>query len=128
MSIQQHLDGERNVMVFTVSGALGLEELRATLESVYAQPEYATRSLFDMRDAAPGGLSAPEMESLVGLIRSLRSDRAPSRWAILAARDVHFGLARMFEAYASNLPVEIRVFRDPEEAVAWLEPGTRHDD
>ena len=126
MAIQQHLDGERNVMVFTVLGSLHFEELRSTLESIYAEREYATRSLFDMREATPGGLSGPEMEALVGLIRSLRAGRAHSRWAIVAGHDVHFGLARMFEAYASKLPVEIHVFRDPDEALDWLEDGSLH--
>ena len=129
MAIRQVLDLERNLTVFTVSGSLRFEELRSTLESLYAQPEYSTRSLFDMRGAEPGGLSAPEMESLVGLIGTHREERAPSRWAIVAGHDVHFGLSRMFEVYASNLPVEIRVFDDFEAAKDWLErAGPRGDD
>lgn len=126
MSIQQRLDSERDLTVFTVSGPLLFEELRSTLESVYSEPDYSTRSLFDMRDCEPGGLSAAQIESLVGLIGTRRPERAPSHWAIVTMHKVHFGLSRMFEAYASNLPVKIRVFHDLEEAVDWLERGSPH--
>ncbi len=126
MSIQQRLDSERDLTVFTVSGPLLFEELRSTLESAYAEPDYATRSLFDMRDCEPGGLSAAQIESLAGLIGTRRPERAPSHWAIVTRHKVHFGLSRMFETYASSLPVEIRVFHDLEEALDWLGRGSLH--
>jgi hypothetical protein len=42
------------------------------------------------------------------------------RMAVLADRELHYGLARMFQAYASDSPVAVRVFRDRDEALAWL--------
>ena len=41
--------------------------------------------------------------------------------AIVADRDVVFGIARMFEAIAGKHFREVRVFRDGEAALAWLE-------
>jgi len=47
------------------------------------------------------------------------------RCAVVAQSDVHFGMGRMGTAYSENVGVVARVFREPEEALAWLgvEPG-----
>ncbi len=48
-----------------------------------------------------------------------------TRRAILAPTDVIFGLARMFQMMReSKGETGIRVFRDREEAMQWLETGT----
>ena len=121
MPIREDLDLERDLTVFTVSGELCYEEIRSLLLTVYARAEYTTRSLFDMRAARAGGLASDEIRALVGLIDTHRQARAPSKWAIVAPRDVHFGLSRMFEAYAANLTVDVQAFHALEEALAWLE-------
>jgi hypothetical protein len=46
---------------------------------------------------------------------------ADSRRAILVTRDLHFGLARMFEALRDNAGERgIRVFRNLDEALDWV--------
>jgi len=48
--------------------------------------------------------------------------RRGGRTAILCARDVDFGMARMFQAFAEILaaPFDLMVFRDGDQARAWL--------
>jgi hypothetical protein len=40
--------------------------------------------------------------------------------AVVVATDFHFGLARMYEVFSSDVPVEFVVFRDLEAATAWV--------
>ena len=42
------------------------------------------------------------------------------RITFVAGKAVTFGMARMFAAYTDQLPFQVRVFYDPEEAEAWL--------
>jgi hypothetical protein len=41
--------------------------------------------------------------------------------AIVSVQDLMFGLARMWEAYAGETPFETAVFREREEAKAWIQ-------
>jgi hypothetical protein len=40
--------------------------------------------------------------------------------AVVAPADVDFGVARMYEAHANELSVDLRVLRSTEEAWGWL--------
>lgn len=44
----------------------------------------------------------------------------PIRSAVVAPRDMQFGLARMFQTLSSNPLIEVQVFRDHVSAEAWL--------
>jgi hypothetical protein len=43
-----------------------------------------------------------------------------ARCAVLATEDIHFGLSRMGAVYSEAAGVMSRVFRDRDEALAWL--------
>lgn len=45
------------------------------------------------------------------------------RVAVLVGRDVDFGIARIYKAYSDSLPADVRIFRDREEALAFLTEG-----
>ena len=48
--------------------------------------------------------------------------------ALVASEDFEFGLSRMWEAIAQDLPLEIKVFRDMDEARTWVvEPEDDED-
>jgi hypothetical protein len=40
--------------------------------------------------------------------------------ALVVSRDMDYGLARMYEAYSQDLPVQIRIFDELEEAESWM--------
>ena len=42
-----------------------------------------------------------------------------ARVAVAVGSDAAFGVARIYEALAADLPMEFRVFRDIEEAERW---------
>ena len=47
-------------------------------------------------------------------------ERIGGRCAVVAARDVHFGLSSMGTAYSEGVGVEAAVFRDTRSALEWL--------
>lgn len=44
----------------------------------------------------------------------------PGRMAIFAPSDMAFGMARMFELSRGEGPIEVRVFRDEQQARRWI--------
>jgi|SRR5216117_2370091 len=47
-------------------------------------------------------------------------ERIRGRCAVVAARDVHFGLSSMGIVYSESVGVEAAVFRDTRSALEWL--------
>jgi hypothetical protein len=45
---------------------------------------------------------------------------APSSVAIVAPKDLAFGLSRMYEIYREQPQIALKVFRTREDALAWL--------
>lgn len=45
------------------------------------------------------------------------------RMAVVATQQASFGLARMYASLVDALPIEVRVFRDYDEARAWVLTG-----
>lgn len=75
------------------------------------------RRLWDVRGATPH-LTSDDLRNLGW--EGQTHDRVPSRLAILVDQDVHFGLARAHEAFRESELAEVKVFRDEDEALAWL--------
>ena len=80
----------------------------------------STRFLWDLRSLTKGPDSTPELRQAVDLVQRTRELWAGSRAAILVTRDLDFGIARMFGAFAEQVGVEYRAFRDRRSAIDWL--------
>jgi len=51
------------------------------------------------------------------------AQRVRSRVAVVATKDVHFGLSQMGAVYSRAVGVDARVFRTRDEAAEWLRAG-----
>jgi hypothetical protein len=63
------------------------------------------------------------MKALAELAVQADDPDQPTRLAIIAPQDLHFGLGRMYESYRSLNPKHSRsvaIFRTREEALRWL--------
>jgi hypothetical protein len=109
-------------VVFTeISEMFTVDDLRAYLVAVPKEPAFrpGMPSLVDCRKVK-ALLSPDELRLIAADVAQMSPAPAPGRCAVLAATDVVFGLVRMYEAYSEGSPVEVRVFRAVDEAMAWL--------
>ena len=77
-------------------------------------------AIWDVRDSDGfAELSPAELIRMVGISRRARS-ASPYRVAMVADRDVDFGVARMLRGTISDrAPLDLGVFRDVEKAERW---------
>ncbi len=80
-------------------------------------PSY--NQLIDVRDVIEFAALAAEMRT----ISTYRLFNERSRRAIVAEKDIYFGMARMYEMLRDIEPDQIKVFRDMAEARRWLGVG-----
>ena len=116
---------DRFVEVVT-HGAATVTGFREFLDEMFALREWkpGTPVLVNHSDLRAGHLTADDIRAIAGLVMVARAEFGASRMAILVARDVEYGLARMWQAYVENKwDGDDQVFRSRDEAVRWLAPA-----
>lgn len=120
-TIQFGLDDPAAVTV-TLSGRAELPDFRRMLDELVEHEGFrpGTPILFD--DTALDATEFPnhQIRALGEHFADLGDRLGPSPTAIVVGDQLTFGLARMFEHYASLAPARVRVFSVRDEAVAWL--------
>ncbi len=126
MPFKSKIDVQANLITHFADGPLVLEELLSTFDSVHSDPLFrpAMNVLWDFTSASITGGSTDEIQALAAAIGRRLDHGGFYKVAIAAPQDLAFGLARMYEAYAGQLPIELNVFRSRGEALDWLR-GTK---
>ena len=108
---------EHSLKVLTYTGQTSLDEWFQVIERLRAEPEYSPNDdvLIDVTEIERH-LTRRDLESMVS------SGLPTVRYAIVAPRDVSYGIARMFEMIAENSAQHVvGVFRDWDSALRWLD-------
>jgi len=77
--------------------------------------------LGDMRQAkGSGSRSSDFLRELSALVKKQYAEtNVHPKMAIIAPEDVTFGIARMYEVFADDIPRDLVVFRAFDAALAW---------
>jgi hypothetical protein len=123
MAIEVEVDQPRGLIIFRCTGKLSKAELQTALADYY-QDNPSRKTLWDLRRASLN-LTGPETEELARAVTALAKQCAPLRQggktASLVSTDLDFGLARMYQSYSAESPVDLGVFRTWAEAERWLD-------
>ncbi len=112
-------DSVDGAVVGVARGQLTLEDMHEAVVSAWRLVEGPRiRLLWDLRDAQ-FDLSPNEVRELARFIKH-QSPPGDIRTVFVVARDLEFGLVRMFEAFRETAGARTAVFRDKEQALAWL--------
>lgn len=114
---------ELNLLVVRLWGELPHSEELEAITVGLADPRLrpGLRILADRRQATITS-SSVQMRGAVDLVKDKISKIGKPKVANVVAKDVDFGMVRMFEMQAeSRLPHDFMVFRSVAEACSWLE-------
>ena len=75
-------------------------------------------AVFDIRESRERR-KAGELRAIAHFV-SVRKDVFEPRCAVVTSDDLHFGLARMFAAFAASHDVKVTVLRHIDEVPGWL--------
>lgn len=107
---------ETGVVWITASDVLTYEDFR-TINWPGMSP--GTLQVLDTRDVTSFELDSSEIRSIAR--NESEEDLPVSRMAIVTGAEVAYGLARMFQILAEDASYEVTVFRDVDDALAWLD-------
>jgi len=120
LPISYRIDAAAGAVFTTASGDLTAEEAAGYLGKLLDQLTAPMNGLIDLREVAGVELDANAVGDLAHLTSSFEERVAGARVALVASRDLVFGMARMYQSLRADAPYEIGVFRDMDEARFWL--------
>lgn len=121
MPLRHHVDVKRRRVVATLSGEVSLAEMLDAITASVSHPDFEPG--FDVYSDHTGitrVFTTDQARRLAGHLASLSEQMAGSRWAIVTDKEASFGMMRMLSVFAQEVPMELEVFRSPEEAEQWL--------
>jgi len=121
--VTTRIEEELGLAIQEIRGDLSVDEIVKAQQELYVGLGFdpAKPCLWDATHGnVAGAMTGSEMQQAASRGESLWGQMAGGRTAILVARDADFGMGRMYEQMAANMPRELGVFRDRDEALAWL--------
>jgi hypothetical protein len=134
MSITFHTETEHNLIILVHTGTTPDDEFLAFYKGLYGSDTFdlSMNLLVDLREADSSERSADVLHEFADFVRAAHNSLTTHpKVAVVAPKDLSFGLARMYEAFTDSVPWDFTVFRVIEAALAWLgmpeDLAVRHD-
>ena len=125
MPITIEIDDSSGLVRFEASGSISGEELLGRLKAFFdidlSRFKRCRGWLSDYRETNVGTIGTPEMQELARLAIAVSKENPDLAVAVVVSADLHFGLARMWEALAEPTGWQIRVHRSLHDAKTWLD-------
>lgn len=125
MAVTYTYDHKENLIYTKFSGVITDEDLRQQAKAVAADPRIkpGVRELVDLRSVDSVEASTETLGFIILTDKAHRDKFEGMRIAIVATRDLLFGLSKIFEVLSDieNAPSEVNVFRTMAEAKEWLQ-------
>ena len=107
----------------TTSGDIEVERFSDLLDAIFKHENWGsgTPYIIDHSDLNAGLVTADGVRRIAQMARDRRSKYGVTKSAIVAPRDLEYGLSRMWLVFVNDEEdVSTRIFRAREEAIAWV--------
>jgi len=120
--VESRTDLARGLTEYVCTGVVDRAEIMDAVNSFYADTP-TPNVLWDLGDANVSALSAADIEVLAQHTVDRAHSREEGRTAIVAPKDMGFGLSRMFQTFTdlASHQATVRVFRTRDDAIAWFD-------
>lgn len=122
MEFSVTFDAKAKLRIQTLSGEATVEDLMEAVKAVHRHPEFDPTYdyIWDFSECRLDDVTSNSMAEFASFIhRKWDGIGDPPRGAIVASRDLEFGLTRVLGIYLGD-GGDLCEFRDIEEAKAWL--------
>ena len=126
MPLSTTIDSEAGLATHTITGELSLEDVMEGMVTLFTNPLFRPDMaiLVDISAGSAKTLSQDDIVEFVNLTRALGDKRGSGRSAILADKDLDFGIGRIIQALLDDTSRSLRVFRDRQACLDWLLQGS----
>ena len=114
-------ESEKDLTIFTVVGEITFDEVwDQTCTFFSGRPSKLV--LWDFMSGTAKNVSSQELAEIAEKGGTISAIAKGGKGAILAPKDIDFGIGRIFQAFSQmkNFPLEVQIFRDMNTAKKWL--------
>jgi hypothetical protein len=111
-----------NLTVYAITGKVTFDELIGELNNIY-EMNVTEKFLWDFSVADLSDITSLNLRQIINFVGKNAGARAVGKTAFVVASELGYGLGRMYELLSKidDHPVSYNVFRNIDEAMAWLE-------
>jgi len=123
MPITYQLKPDERLGILVHVGAVTDDEFLSFYKALYEENRFdkSFNLLVDLRQSESSVRSVAALNELADFMRGqFVSITARPKIAVVAPKDISFGLARMYEVFSGDVPWEFVVFRAADAALVWL--------
>lgn len=123
MSIDSQIDPELNVIVRIVTGKVDVSDITNAFYGSLTRAEFKKdmHVIWNLNDTDASDWGEEKFIGTIKLVRKNTKRRGSHyKIAIVAQKSLTFGIARMLESYAYELPQSIRVLKSMDDAYDWI--------
>ena len=122
MIVNTFVDKKAAVMIRTVTGEITFEEIKSSYEASLTHPDFQRdmHAIWDIRDADASEFDSQDVIRIARYFETQIKNRAEYKVAVIVSRDLEYGLSKMYQVAAADLPAKIRIFNNLEEAKKWV--------
>ncbi|HUT65976.1 MAG TPA: hypothetical protein VMZ05_07485 [Spirochaetota bacterium] len=119
--IETIVDKKKDLTIHKCSGSLTDEKFKEAIQSFY-DGNPTMNVIWDFSKASLADTPTITVKQSSMMVKRLGSTRQNGKSAVIASRDLEYGMARMFQIMTENggIPFKIKVFRSFDEAMQWL--------
>ena len=126
MPITSHVDKTKNLIIYTLTGELTLDDIQSKIKSFWEAHDLTLNALWDIRQAKLTNLKSSDMVSITALIGQYThrfEERKGGKSAVVASSDLQYGFSRILGALyeIEDFPTQLKIFRIMDEALEWLD-------
>ncbi len=121
--MQFNLSRDNGFFEIKISGKAEVEIYKDFIDALIAHQDWAPDSivLIDETELDTSPLNTESLKQIAIICETHRAKLGAVKCALLAPRNLQYGMARMWAAYVeNNWDVEARVFKKRGEAIDWL--------
>lgn len=122
----EQIEFEPGLVKVTFTGDVVFNDLAVVSNKILNHPNFQDleRQLWRFETVKKVDLDAEEIQRFIEAALKAKNRHPESKIAIVAGTKAVFGLARMYSAYADQMPWETLVFSGIDEALDWLNPSS----
>ena len=122
MPYSYQIDPHTGAIFSRGTGVVTAQDMLDGLSELFSEGAFSTpyRELFDMRAAERFKVYVQDARQILALSQTHMPKVRAARIALLTSQDHIFGIGRMIEILSESLPIQVKPFRDEQEARRWL--------
>ncbi len=123
MPIESYVRPDHNLAIFVHTGRVPDDEFLTFYKSFFESDTFKppVNILVDLRETSSSSRSPEALLSFAESVEAKLADiTASTKVAVVAPKDLSFGLARMYDVLSGSVQWNFVVFRAMDAALAWL--------